>query len=270
VTAVFAPAGAYRAAVAELPLSARLADAPSGAIVVVPGGPGWVDGASAAVSAGAVAVLVAGVGFESSADLRRLAEAGIPIIIERPLLRTDAAADAVAARTAASSEMSPRIIVAEAAASRARLAAAMQDAVGWLRILAGETPTLVAADQGLVLLEASAGISATLTSVATGRPGAGRIRVQALGEVITDVEVEGRATYVTTASAAGRLIAPQRFESSERLALRRALEAVAGHTVPADLDDLLADAALVERLLLAGDEGTQVAGIDTADSRHRR
>ena len=249
MTAVFAPAGAYRAAVAELPLSARLVDAPSGAIVMVPGEPGWVDGALAAASAGAVAVLVVDLVFAPSADLRRLAEAGIPIFIERPLLRTDVAADAVAARNAVSGGMPPRIIVAEAAASRARLTAAMRDAVGWVRTLAGEPPTLVAADEGLALLETSIGISATLTAVVTARPGTGRVRAQALGEVITDVEVEGRAARVATASAAGRMIAPHRFESSERLALRRALEALAENTVPSDIHDLLADASLVERIL---------------------
>ena len=72
--------------------------------------------------------------------------------------------------------------------------------------------------------------------------------MQALGEVITDVEVEGRAGRLATASAAGRLVAPARFESSERLALRRALAAVAAHTTPTDLDDLAADTDLVERM----------------------
>ncbi len=107
----------------------------------------------------------------------------------------------------------------------------------------------MAADEGLALVETSAGIAATLTSVTTMRPGSGRIRVQALGEAITDVEVEGRAARLSTASAAGRLIAPIRFESPERLALRRAIAALESAAAPADLDELAADTELVERML---------------------
>jgi hypothetical protein len=108
---------------------------------------------------------------------------------------------------------------------------------------------LVAADEGLALLETSAGISGTLTAVATVRPDAGRIWVQALGEVITDVEVDGRAARLVTAGPAGSLIAPVRFESSERLALRRAVEALAERAAQTDLAELLADTELVERML---------------------
>lgn len=247
---VQAPTGSYREALAELPLSARRVDLPHGAIVVVAGGDGWVGAALAAVSAGAVGVVVADPAFVPAEDVRRLAGAGIPIIIERPLLRADVSADAVAARTAASGGVPPRVLVAEATASRAGLTAATRDAVGWLRILAGEALELVAADGGLALLETSADISATLTAVVTARPDAGRIRVQALGEVITEVEIEGRAGRLATASAVGRLVAPARFESSERLALRRAVEAFAAHTTPTDLAALAADTDLVERMLV--------------------
>ena len=127
----------------------------------------------------------------------------------------------------------------------------MRDAVGWLRIFAGDALTLVAADEGLALLETSAHMSATLTAVATARPDGGRVRVQALGEVITDVEVEGRAVRLATASPGGCLIAPTRFESSERLALRRAVGALAAQATPTDLGELVADTDLVERMLAA-------------------
>ena len=64
------PAGRYRAAVAELPLSARLATEAAGAIVVVPGDAGWVDAALAAAAAGAAAVVVARPALAPAADLR--------------------------------------------------------------------------------------------------------------------------------------------------------------------------------------------------------
>ena len=248
---VHAPAGRFREALAELPLSARPADRADGALVVVPGHAGWIDASLAAVSAGAIALVIADPAAVPAADLRRLAGTRIPIIIERALLRADVSADAVVARTAALDGVPPRVLVADVAASRAGLSAATRDAVGWLRILAGEALTTVAADEGLALLETSGGISATLTAVATARHDPGRIRVQALGEVITDVEVEGRTARLATASPAGRLVAPTRFESSERLALRRAVTAVAAQTTPTDLSDLLADTELVERIRIA-------------------
>ncbi|SFS12939.1 hypothetical protein SAMN04487846_2590 [Microbacterium sp. cf046] len=246
---VDAPAGRYREALAELPLSARHAARPEGAIVVVPGRGAWVDDALAAVSAGAIALVIAGPAAAPAAHLRRLAGTRIPIVLERVLLRADVSADAVGARAATLGGMPPRVLVADVAASRAGLSAATRDAVGWLRVLAGESLTLVAADGGLALLETSTGTAATLTAVVTARSHAGRIRVQALGEVITDVAVEGRAARLATASPAGRLISPPRFESSERLAVRRAVEALAAQTTPTDLSDLVADTELVEQIL---------------------
>lgn len=248
---IVAPAGPYAAALAELPLSAHRVDRPDGSIVVVPGTDGWVDAALAAVSAGAVALLIADPAFVPAADLRRLAEVGIPIIIERALLRADVTADAVAARTAASGAVSPRVLVAEATASRAELSVAVRDAVGWLRILGGDRLVLVTAHEGLALLETSAGIAATLTVVANRRPGGGRITAQALGETITEVEVEGRYVGVTTSSSVGRLIAPTRFESSERLALRRAAGVLTSLTRPLDLAELLVDTEVAALILNA-------------------
>ena len=99
--AVVAAAGAYRAAVAELPLSARLGAGPSGAVVVVPGDPGWVDAVRGAEEAGARAVLVADPEPAPVDQLRLLAQrTRIPVALERPLLRADAAADAQSARAA--------------------------------------------------------------------------------------------------------------------------------------------------------------------------
>lgn len=238
-------------ALAELPLSARRADGAQGAIVAVPGEAGWVDAALAAVSAGAVALVISDPVVVPAGELRRLEKSRILVIVERTLLRPDVARDAVDARAAASDALPARILAADVSASRAGLAAATRDAVGWLRIVAGESLELVAAGAGLALLKTSAGIPATLTAVVTGRADAGRIRVQGLGEVTTDIEVEGRAVRLATSSLAGRLFAPTRFESSGRLALRRALEAVAADATPSDLNDLIADTDLAERVSAA-------------------
>ncbi len=248
--AVVAPAGAYRAAVAELPLSSRLGDRPSGAVVVVPGDPRWVERVRAAEEAGARAVVVADPEPAPVDEVLLLAQrTRIPVVLERPLLRADATADAQSARAAQAGTVPPRAVVLDGAASAGRLSVIARDAVGWGRVLAGQAPTLVSADRGLALLETADGTVLTLSVVATRRPGRGWVRAQALGEVLTEVEVEGRASSIAVATAAGRLALPVRFESSERLALRRAVAAVEAHDRPSDLVDLIADTEAVEGIL---------------------
>lgn len=257
MTAVLAPAGRFVTAVAELPLRTRAADRAAGAIVVVPGEKDWVDAGIAAAEAGATALVIADPPLSTAADIRRIASVvGVPVIVERPLLRPDVTAlartgDAGAIRAGATDRPGPRILLAEAAASRVRLPAVARDAIGWLRVLAGESLSVVAADGGLALLETTGGIAATLTVVADARSSTGRIRARALGEVITEVELEGSAARVVSASARGRLISPIRFESSERLALRRAVAATEGAESPEDLAELLADTQLVEAILVS-------------------
>jgi hypothetical protein len=248
--AVVAPAGAYRTAVAELPLSSRLGDRASGAVVVVPGDTGWVDAVRAAEEAGARAVVVADPEQMPVDEVRLLAQrTRMPVILERPLLRADATADAQSARAAQAGTAPPRAVVLDGAASAGRLSVIARDAVGWGRVLAGQAPTLVSGHRGLALLETGGGAALTLSVVATRRPGRGWVRAQALGEVLTDVEVEGRASSIAVATAAGRFVLPARYESSERLALRRAVAAAEANDQPSDLADLIADTEPVEAIL---------------------
>ena len=216
---------------------------------MVPGGNDWVDGVREAVEDGALAVVVADPGLVPVAEVRRLAaEVRIPVIVERPLLRADVAADARATREGDAGWAAPHVVVLDGAASAARLGVIARDAVGWARTLTGQALTFVSSDRGLALLDA-AGVAVAVSVVATRRPGRGWVRAQALGTVVTDVEVEGREARVTSSTEAGRLIRPTRFESSERLALRRAIEAIAAAEHPADLDELLSDTAVAEHLL---------------------
>jgi hypothetical protein len=246
VTAVLTRDPRYRAALAELPRSARAADLPGGAVVVVPGDPGWVDATKAAVAAGAVAVVIAQPAFVPAGSIRRLAdEVGIPVVVERALLRPDVGEDAASGRNGAAA----RLLVADGAARAAQVPVVAREAVGWLRALASAKLTMVGAAGSFSMLESDAGVPATLSIVATSRPGGGWIHVQALGEVITEVEVEEDDAQVATATAAGRLIAPPRYESSARLALRRALAAVTDRQEMQDLRGLAEDTDLVEQML---------------------
>ncbi|MDN3496460.1 hypothetical protein QL996_11010 [Planococcus sp. APC 4015] len=248
VVGVFSAPGPYRAAVAELPLRTRATGRAAGAIAVIPGAEGWVDAALVAARTGAAAVVVADPVFTASAELYRLADApGIPLIVERPLLRADLVRIVIGTRADAPA----RVVVADAAAPRGRARHVARDAVGWLRVLCGDDLAVVRESGGLALLEGPSDVPVTLSVAETTRPGRGWIRVQALGEVVTDMDVEGDDARVSTSTSDGCLVSPRRYESSERLALRRAVEALQG-TWPRDLDELSADTELVERLSTGG------------------
>ncbi|WP_404429520.1 hypothetical protein LG299_09360 [Microbacterium lacus] len=252
MTGVLCPEGPYRVAIAELPLSAQPTDRPDGAIVVVPGAAAWPDAVLAAAQAGAAAIVVADPVFLSAIEIQRVIdEVGIPVIVERPLLRPDVSAAAPAARETASEASRPaRMVVVDATARRSALGAVARDAVGWARVLMSEELEVVAVGGAQALLVAASGLSAAISVAVTARPGSGRIHAQALGEVITDVVVEGSAVRMSTSTEAGRLIAPAVFESSERLALRRALAAVGGASIR-DLEELAADTVTADALLTA-------------------
>ncbi len=244
--AVVADAAGYRAAIGELPLSTRRAERPAGAIVVVPG-IGWVDGALQAAAAGAAAIVIADPEATSAAEVRRLDGAiGVPVVVERPLLRRDVVDTAIGGREGAPASL----LTVDGAAGSARFAVVLRDAVGWLRVLGGGALAVRSAGAGPVLLETHDGTVAALSVAMTAR-GPGWIRAQALGEVLTDVEVEAGAVLVATSSRAGRLVAPVRFESSERLALRRALAAMEASAQPPDIAEIRADAEIAEECMRA-------------------
>jgi hypothetical protein len=248
--AVHTTLAAYRAAIAELPLRTRLGDSPAGAIVVVPGDAGWVDAVLAAAEAGAAAVVVADPALAPAADVRELADRmTVPVVVERALLRPDVADAARAARADSGAVAHPRAVVLDGAAPEALLGVVTRDAIGWGRVLAGQTPSPTAGDGLLALLETPAGTPVTLCLVTTRRPGRGWVRAQVLDEVTTEVSIEGRESRVVTATASGRLTAPTRFESSERLALRRAVDAMDAGGRPDDLAVLAVDTDVAERVV---------------------
>jgi hypothetical protein len=88
------------------------------------------------------------------------------------------------------------------------------------------------------------------TPVGGVHPG-GLLQVLALGEVRTEVTLDqtARLARVETFTEEGALRAPERFESSARLALRRAIDACLSDGPAADLEELLQDMALARSLL---------------------
>jgi hypothetical protein len=238
----------YGAAIAELPLSLRPADQPTGAIVVV-AGTDWARGVRSAIDAGALAVVVPDPALTGAADLGALADdVRVPVIVERPLLRADLADDA---RTP-TADARPAVIVVDGAAPAARLPALARDAAGWGRILAGGPLSVDVARGGIGSLRGASGVTVVVNLAATARPGGGWLRAAALGDPLVEVEVEGLSARVTVASAGGSLALPTRFESSSRLALRRAAAALASGEPTRDLHDLASDTAIADRLVDVG------------------
>lgn len=250
----------YVAAVAELPLSAQRTDGANGAVVVVPGSGDWWQGLLAARARGAVAVVIADPG-----ELPRKAleanpwSGGIPVVVERPRLRPDVVADAVRARGGSPA----RIITVECASPGAGLQAVVRDGLGWARSLTQGTLTLqacVASARGrIALLDSAKGtggslpttLAATETAAAAGMRDGGLLQLLALGEVRTEVIVDQPAGLMRleTSTEDGIWRASAHYESSARLALRRALEACASGEPVADLDEMLEDISLTTALL---------------------
>lgn len=258
--AIHSALGTYRVAAAELPASARIAESPHGAIVVVSGGGSWWDAAIRAFEEGAAGVVVARPTSAPGAALSALESAvgSRPLIIERPLLRADLAGAAIAAGRPA-----PTALVVECHAPAASLPAALRDALGWARLLVGGPLTLsssgVGRTGGVALLETAGGSPVSLVFAAQpGSPALGRLRLTALGTTLVEVDGDETELHLSMTDAASRRTAPARFERPERLTLRRAIEAAAGGEHPSDLVGLALDAALVHAVTAAAADAASV------------
>lgn len=244
----------YRVAVAELPLRARTVDEIDGAIVVVDGSLGWPGRARAALQQGASALLVADPLPVDDRELAALeAAAGrVPVVLDRCWLRADVTADAVVPEPA-------RQVTVDAVAIPADLSGVVCAAIGWLRVLAGgelELRAATALPHGVLALleEPASGRSAAVTASALVGRGGARLRANAIGETRVEVDLDDAADVrsVEVSSAEGTLRRPRRHESGERVALRRAIDAASGGSIPADLRAFRHDSVLAARILAAG------------------
>jgi len=209
----------------------------------VPGTPGWAAAVDAAKASGAIAVVVTGPVPVAPAELDALtARAGdIPIILDRARLRADVAEDAAGAGGGAP------LHTAQCTASATAIAGAICDAIGWLRVLSTGPVRLRSAAttaHGAVALLDAGGDAATLTATVLATDG-GRIAVSALGVVRTDVAIATpQPARVTRDDGSGAVTLPTRWESHDRLALRRAIDAVIAGERPTDVADFAHDARL--------------------------
>ncbi|MCU1568756.1 MAG: hypothetical protein JWQ56_3693 [Pseudarthrobacter sp.] len=254
---VYSTLPAYTAAVAELPVSAAHTENVRGAVAVVPGAGDWWQGMLAARAGGASAVVLADPAvLPRGAGESERWPGDIPVIVERPRVRFDVVAAAVAARRGSPA----RIITVECAAPAAGLGALICDGFGWMRSLAGGAlalqSSIATVHSRIALLDSvdfkSGTVPATLSATTIGGlPSGGLLQVLVLGEVRTEVTVDQPAGFarVETATEEGSLRAPVRYESSARVALRRAFDACLSGEPATDLEELLQDLALTRALL---------------------
>ena len=240
----------YQAAVAELPLRTRQTRDAAEAIVVVQGEGNWSDRVRNAAGAGARAVIVSCPAVAPAAEVHRLrADVGrLPVIVERALFRSDASSDVAAGRAVIGSS-DVRLVAVDGAALPAELGTVLQDAIAWARVLAGGALAWHAASVGLALSNGTgSGDVPVALNVVQIAAGGSWIRAHALAEVRSELEATAERTVVITTGEHGAVVAPARFETPQRLALRRAIHALEGGDEPLDLAELAADAALAEQL----------------------
>lgn len=259
--------GPYAVAVAELPLSAHRSADRAGAVVVVPGDAGWRDAARRAEADGAAAIIVRDPGVIDA--VRPPASAGTaPIVIERVLLRSDVAFDAGQAPVP---ELA--LIQVECSGSSAEFDTVLRDAIGWARVLGGGALTLLtvtATSRGLCVLLERPAVDAgdrpvAVTVLASRRAASAWIRAVAIGADRVEVTIDNARgiAAVERSTAAGRLTVPPRWESPERVVLRRALDAARDTDECAEWEQ---DATLVA---LIHEQESRIRESNTADRQPR-
>lgn len=243
---VWASGPAFVAAISHLPDRVHRAARPDGAICVVDASREMLDDARSLVAARPAALVLSHPGAADEPFIDLLAAAGVPVVVDRPLLRADVAEQA--------SGLGLRHVIVEVVSRSTELREAVIEGVGWARTALGHPLRVVAttrtADARLGALEGSGGTTATVgaTTQSTALPPA--LEVHGLGERRLEVEIDAVTGIRSRAhDADGFFEQAPRYESRERLALRRALEA----TSSVDLSELVHDRAVADELLGATD-----------------
>ena len=253
---VWAPEGPYISAIAELAGGARRSDQLEGAIAVVPGDRGWGERVRDAIDGGAAGVVLRDPRTESSDELAaaRQARRKVPMIVERPRLRWDIGGDAK--NLVGDAKLA--FVQVQCSAAPDDIHAVVADAVGWAATLAGG-PLLHRASRATVrgmgaVLDRDVSPDVCLpvaVLVCLGDRSIPWIRALAVGVDRTEVVVDAATWSASVERTArdGRFTPATRYETSERLALRRMLDALDVRDTPADLDNLARDSSLARQIL---------------------
>lgn len=237
----------YIAVLGQLAGTVERVSRPRGAVCVVAGGREWTDAALEAIRDGALAVVIADPEPVDPERLDKLRGARAPILLDRPRLRADAAAQAPLPG-------GTHLFVAEAMGGPEHQHAIAQDAVGWVRVLAGEPLEMGSVARTPVASIAAGattgGIPVSLTITRGSERGAPVIDVLAIGPERTEIRIDAASgdRLVSVATADGVRTSAPSWEAGSRLSLRRAVASLDGPR-PTDVDDLRHDAAAAVRVL---------------------
>lgn len=252
---VVAAAASYRVAQAELIHSTFLCEVAAQSVVVIDATPDWCNEVLHAIHAKAAAVVVADPFPTSAAKVTDLIDrAGhIPVILDRRFLRPDTVEDVNQLAVPA-----PRAIVVDGRAPAGLSDHLRQDAAGWLRVLSPRrTPSArcststagtmsVSRDWFRWQTDADAKIVAGMTLLVGGHAAAS-LQIRTIGEAPLALSfADDFAPHLSLRDARGRLTTPLRYESRQRLALRRAVAAAHAGERPPDLIQLLSDVTSIQ------------------------
>ncbi|WJL94469.1 hypothetical protein QSU92_10815 [Microbacterium sp. ET2] len=259
--AVWASPGiARQAAVAVGSLTAHAVTTTKAAdALAVVGGAAWCSDATAALQAGARAVLAVHPEGGTAADLHavRAVADGRRVWVERRLRPARLAAQVRELLAAPRSALlPPSLIEIDVAAAGADLADALADAISWVGVvvhdpvvrLEGSAATRYGAIARLTALTGVGDAAASTTVVVTAtavRAGAGVLRATLLAPARVEVEIDldARTQAVTVTDEQGAMTLAPSFDDPLRHALRRAIERLDSAEPTHDLDALVDDRA---------------------------
>ncbi|WP_461472648.1 hypothetical protein [Microbacterium sp. HJ5] len=237
---------AFDAALSQLPDRAERATAPAGAVCVVDGRE-RIDRLRAVLAERPAAIVLARADAAHQTVIDVLAQADLPVVAHRSLLRPDDAGLV--------DGLSFRHVLVDAVGGRRRFRAAVVDAVGWARVVAGSDLRVAGCARGsdaavIAALETASGRSVTVSATPLATLAAPTLGVLGLGDRRLEVEIDPIAGIreVRVVDEGGALTRPPRYEAPERLALRRATDASAGPS-PDDLGELRHDRAVAASIL---------------------
>lgn len=248
--------GGVAAALASLPLSLRRADQVANSVVVVDGGPGWVDRIDVAVHDGAAGVLLVDPTPTDLTGLSATLRRQPVVVVDSRWASNPAVASAAGEFSAAVSEQSrleTRLIVAVGS----NLDAALLEQLLLVRRLLGPVKDLRVLDRTSRNYYAEActdaGLVIDLSAVCTDAlaPFAQTRLLTADGSVELEIPTPttARPARVTRTGPDGLTQSPTRYESAHRASWRRLLSLLRSAGRGADLTDLSVDLATLSRSL---------------------
>jgi hypothetical protein len=244
---VWVPSPAHAGVLGELAGTVEGVSRPSGAICVVDGDDGWAERAVELTREGAVALVIADPAPVWVTQIDGLLSTGTPVVLDRPRLPPDLLAGPSTASRA-------HVFLAEAVSLPAERLAVAQDALGWVRLLAGvelridRTAHTALATIAMARTMSGVPVSLSITQAADGaRPA---MNVLAVGPERTEVRIDDATLErrIRVADADGVREPRPRWETGLRLAVRRAVASLSGEPVT-ELDDLRHDAAAAAAVL---------------------